>query len=88
MSNFEKISFTDADNETVELYILEETRINGVNYLLVSESDDEESECYIFKDLSDAGDEEACYVEVEDDSELDAVFKVFEQLLDDTEIVK
>ena len=32
-------------------YVLEETRINGTNYLLVtdSEEDDEEGECYIFK---------------------------------------
>ena len=41
----EKIEFTFADtNETVDFYILEETKINGMQYLLVTDSDDEEEE--------------------------------------------
>ena len=76
--------------ETLEFYVLEETRINGVNYILVTESDDEESEaeCYILKDVSKDGDADAIYVAVEDDDELEAVMRVFEELLEDTEIVK
>ncbi|MGN0513737.1 MAG: DUF1292 domain-containing protein [Lachnospiraceae bacterium] len=85
----EKILFT-GDGENVEFYVLEETRINGVDYILVTESDDEESDadCYILKDVSKDGDAEAVYEAVEDDNELDIVMRVFEELLEDTDIVK
>ena len=49
----EKLTFMTDDNDSVELYIIEETRANGVNYLLVTDSDDEEdgdAQCYILKD--------------------------------------
>jgi len=36
-----KIIFTNDDGEEDELYVLEETRINGVNYLLVSDEEDD-----------------------------------------------
>lgn len=85
----EKISFVTEDNETVELYVVEETKVNGTNYLLVTESQDEEADCYIFKDLSTAGETESCYVEVEDENERDAVTKIFEELLDEeADIIK
>mgnify|MGYP005920018083 CR=1 FL=1 len=38
----EKLTFVTDDNDNVDLYIIEETRANGINYLLVSDSDDEE----------------------------------------------
>ena len=53
----EKLTFMTDDNDSVELYIIEETRANGVNYLLVTDSDDEEdgdAQCYILKDTSAA----------------------------------
>lgn len=86
----EKITFVGDDNENLEFYVLEETRINGVDYILVTESDDEESdaECYILKDVSKDGDAEAIYEAVEDEAELDAVMNVFGELLEDTDIVK
>ena len=58
----EKLTFVTDDNENVELYIIEETRANGVNYLLVTDSSDEEdtdAECYILKDTSSEADAEA-----------------------------
>lgn len=80
----EKLTFVTEDNENVEFNIIEETRINGVNYLLVSESeDDAEAEAYILKDTSKAEDTEAVYEFVEDDEELNLVGKVFEELMDD-----
>lgn len=48
----EKINFVTDDNEEVEFYIIEETRVNGYNYILVTDSqdeDDEEAEAYILK---------------------------------------
>ena len=53
----EKLTFVTDDNDNVDLYIIEETRANGINYLLVSDSDDEEdgdAQCYILKDTSAA----------------------------------
>ena len=40
----EKLTFVTDDNDNVDLYIIEETRANGINYLLVSDSDDEEDD--------------------------------------------
>lgn len=41
---------------TLEFYVVEETKLNGANYLLVTdaEDDDEEGDCYILKDMSGA----------------------------------
>ena len=38
----EKINFVTDDNEEVEFYIIEETRVNGYNYILVTDSQDED----------------------------------------------
>lgn len=83
----DKIVFVlEETNEEVEFYVLEETRLNGVDYILVTDSEDDDAECLILKDLSADGDAEALFEIVDDDNELDAVMKVFEQLLDDVEI--
>ncbi|MBE5963831.1 MAG: DUF1292 domain-containing protein [Lachnospira sp.] len=84
----EKLTFTLDSDETVEFAILEETRINGVNYLLVTDAfeDEEEGEAYILKDTSDETDLEAKYEFVEDDTELEAISKVFAELLEDVDI--
>lgn len=86
----EKIKFAGDGDEELEFYVIEETRINGVDYILVTESDDEEADadCYILKDVSRDGEAEAVYEAVEDDNELDAVMSVFEELLEDTDIIK
>lgn len=86
----EKITFAGEGDEILEFYVLEQTRLNGTDYILVTESDDEEAdaECYILKDVSKGQEAESLYEAVENEAELDAVMKVFEELLEDTEIVK
>ncbi len=82
----EKIVFTvEETGEEVELYIVEETRVSGINYLLVTDSSDEneDGEAYILKDVSAQTDTDAIYEMVEDEEELNAVSKIFEELLDD-----
>lgn len=82
----EKLTFTVPETgEEVTFFVVEETKINGYNYLLVTEEDNEdgESEAYILKDMSAAGDAEAAYEFVEDDDELDSVSAIFAELLDD-----
>ena len=83
----EKIVLTDDEGNEVEMYVVEETRINNVNYILVTEEVDEEEEiAHILKDVSDENDEEAIYEMVEDDSELDYIGRIFSELLEDIDI--
>ena len=79
----EKIIFQSDDGTAAEFYVEEQTNIAGVTYLLVSDSQDDESDAYILKDISAPGSTEACYEMVEDDDELQAVYAVFQQMLDD-----
>ncbi len=83
----EKLIFTTPDTqEEVEFYIIEQTRINGMNYLLVTESDEEEAEAYILKDISKIEESDSVYEIVEDDEELEAISKVFSELLEDIDL--
>ena len=83
----EKIVFTMEDiGEEVEFFVLEETRLNGVDYILVTDSEEEDGEALILKDLSAEGEKEAIYEIVDNDQELESVMGIFEQLLEDVEI--
>lgn len=83
----EKIIFSPDGEEQVEFYVLEQTRIGGVNYILVSDVEDGDGEALILKDLSEETDTEAVYEIVSEDEELDAVAAVFENLLEDVDLV-
>ena len=83
----EKIKFVfEETKEEVEFFVLEQTRINGNSYILVTDSEDDEAECLILKDTSTAEDTESLYEIVEDEEELSGILKVFEELLDDVDI--
>ena len=83
----EKITFTFEDTkEEVDFFVLEQTKVNGSTYMLVTDSEEEEAECLILKDTSAAEDKDSLYEIVEDDVELSAVLKVFEELLEDIDI--
>jgi Protein of unknown function (DUF1292). len=82
----EKIVFTETDGTDIEFYIEEHTRVNGYNYLLVSDSEEDEAEAYILKDLSQDGEEDSQYVMVEDELELEAISRVFNEMLEDVKI--
>ena len=70
----EKIVFTTDDGEEILVYVIEQTRLSGVNYLLVSESpEDEDAEGVILRDTSKDTDSEASYEIVEDDETLEAL---------------
>ena len=85
----EKITFTPdgADGETVDFYVLEQTRIGGVNYILVTDFEEGDGEALILKDISKDGEEESIFTIVSDDDELSAVAGVFENMLDDVKFV-
>ena len=83
----EKIKFALSDTETVEFFVLEQTRIGGTDYILVTDMEDGDGDALILKDLSGPEDTEALYEIVSDDNEMDAVAEVFEKMLDDIEFV-
>lgn len=82
----EKIKFTFDDEESVDFYVLEQTKLGGSTYILVTDSKDEDAECLILKETAAPAETESVYEIVEDDTELAAVAKVFEELLEDIEI--
>lgn len=84
----EKLIFQDENGEATEFYVVEQTRISGRNYLLVTDSQEEDAECLILKDLAEDEEQESLYEIVEDEQELDAVLKVFDELLEDVELTK
>ena len=83
----EKIRFEFGETgESVEFFVLEQTKINGYSYILVTDSEDDDAECLILKDKSNSEDRESLYEIVEDNRELEAVSRVFEELLEDVDI--
>lgn len=83
----EKIVFCPDGDEPVEFYVLEQTRINGTNYILVTDFEEGDGEALILKDMSKDEDKDSVYAIVDDDTELKAVAGVFEDLLDDVKLV-
>ena len=80
------ITMVTEDGDEVVFSVLEETRIHGKDYLLVTDApEDEDGECYILKDVSGENDSEALFEFVEDDKELDGVMGIFEALLEDAD---
>lgn len=45
----ETIQITSEDGEQIQFYVVEQTRVNGKDYILVTETEDEEAEAYILK---------------------------------------
>lgn len=81
----EKITFRSEDG-TQEFFVEEQTTISGTVYLLVSDSLEDEANAYILKDITRDDSQEACYEIVEDEDELQAISKVFAQMLDDVDL--
>ena len=75
-----------SDDGNLELEILEETVVNGVNYILVTDAPEgEDGGCYVMKDISAPEDEEADYVFAEGD-EAESVMDVFAKMLEGEDI--
>lgn len=82
----EKIKFMSEEMQETDFYVLEQTKVNGASYILVTDSEEDDAECLILKDTSAEDDKESVYEIVEDATELGAVLKIFEELLEDIEI--
>lgn len=82
----EKISFAGNNGDSIEFYIVEKTTLGGVDYMLVTESETEDADAYVLKDVSKSEDAEGIYEIVDDEKELQAIGQVFQHLLDDIDI--
>ena len=82
----EKIRFVEEDGTETEFFVEERTRMNGYNYLLVTDSQDDEAQAYILKDLSKDTDPQASYVMVEDDREFEVISRLFADMLEDVDL--
>lgn len=82
----EKIRFVSDEMQEVEFFVLEQTKVNGMSYILVTDSEEGDAECWIMRDVSAEDSSDSVYDFVEDEEELFAVSKVFEELLEDIDI--
>ncbi|MEF2618168.1 DUF1292 domain-containing protein [Firmicutes bacterium OM08-11AC] len=83
----EKITFRPEGEEPVEFYVLEQTRIGGHNYILVTDVEEGDGDALILKDMSQDGEEDSIYDVVSDDEELEAVSGVFADMLEDIDLI-
>lgn len=84
--NFQKIEFYDEEQGGfAEFFVIEKTKVNGVEYLFTAQDLEPGSEAYIFKVKAVNTEEGADMLLelVEDDTELQAVGNVFAELLSD-----
>jgi hypothetical protein len=79
----ETIVFYDEEDNEICLEVLEQTTIAGKNYLLVS--DGEEDTVLLFREVPEEGDF-VSYEIVEDDTEIQALLKVFNELIEEVDI--
>ena len=82
----EKIVFTPEGEEPVQFCVLEQTRLGGIDYILVTDSEEGDGEALILRDMSAVDDKEAVYEIVTEDEESNAVAAVFENMLEDIEL--
>lgn len=79
----ETIKLTAPDTgEAIELYVLEQTCINGMNYILATEEAEDDGEAYILKEVN-AENEDVIYEFVDDEIEFDAIARVFVEMMDE-----
>ena len=83
------VEFENEDGETEEFYVLEQTMLGGVNYIIVTDDpESEEGSFLILKESKgDLSEEDFVSYEIlEDEKELKAVVGVFNELLEDLDL--
>ncbi len=81
----DKISFQDEETGLAkEMFVLADTVLGGVSYLLVTEEEEGDSDAMILKNVSvDSDEENALYESVTDEKELQDAIDAFSEILDD-----
>ena len=86
-TDMEKITFTLNGSEKVDFYVLEQTKIGGTDYILVTDMEEGDGDALILKDLSKPEEKDGLYEIVSEEKELQAVAAVFETLMEDVTFV-
>lgn len=82
----EKIEFITEDKEKVEFFVLEQAKLGGKNYILVTDAEEGDAEALILRETPIPGNKDVTYEIVDDDDELAALSTLFESLLEDVDI--
>ena len=84
----EKIRLIPTDStEAEEFYVLEQARLGGKMYLLVTDQEEGDGMALILRDDADADYGESLYEVVEDENELSAVLLLFSDKLEEMGIL-
>ena len=78
------IYFENEEGEEVSFFVIEQTMLAGGNYLLVAESEEDEADAYILREIEEE-DGQTVYEMVDEEEELEALSKIFSELLEDVE---
>ena len=81
-----KLISTDT-GETEEFYVLDETKLGGKSYLLVTDREEGDGMAMILRDDADKDAEESLYAVVEDENELSAALLLFSDKLEEMGIL-
>ena len=73
--------------ETEEFYVLDETKLGGKNYLLVTDQEQGDGMAMILRDDAEEDAEESLYAVVEDENELSAALLLFSDKLEEMGIL-
>ncbi len=84
MKQGEQMVFTNDLGEEEVFFVQAVTVLGGVNYILVTETEDLAGDAYIMKQ-SEETEEEITFDMVDDEDELDALADVFEELIAEEE---
>ena len=83
----EKVLFQSPQyGEALEFYVVEQTTIAGINYLLVTEEEQGDCDAFILKEVSKNHQIEATYEVIESEEELESISRVFAELLEDVDL--
>lgn len=86
MDNNEKIIF-ETEEGTEEFYVLEQTMLGGINYILVTDDvESEEGDFLILKEIKSSEEDFTSYEIPEDDNEIRSVVSIFNELLEDIDL--
>lgn len=88
MADNNTVIFTTDDNEEIEFQIIEQTTLNGISYILVTDTDvEDEGNAYILKtEESEEEAQEYVYRFVEEEEELELIGKIFAELVEDIDL--
>lgn len=78
----ESITIVEDDGTERELYLVDQTRVNGEDYLLLTDTQEDGGEGYIYKMSPDPEDEEEMLLTPVEESEYDYIAGIFAEQCD------